>query len=668
MLFYKIFLISLLLVNKSLCLPLPYNQYAYMKARDQLTFREINLSPKEKCVNLHMETLKQKEFLDTLKYFYPARPIETELVNITSRDMYKFLKNLPKGGNLHIHEFQMLDRRKLLEIVFKQTEFEWVYICDKAAIECKTNLSLCNCSNHNLAYFAKSAPLGWTKVKDSNWTIDSILTKTTLTGILNNLEEKIYPTDSNGRWRVANQNDLFNIYSQLTNFNKTRFEYLKACLDTSLEENVQLVEFRRSNFGSLFYFDSNGDEVKIDSASELEALKKFKIDYIRNNPNWIDFIFLIYGSRRASKSAVRADLEECLEIQPRFPDLIRGYDLVGEEDAGHTLLFHSDSLMGAFNYSRSSNKTFDLVFHTIETSWPADLPPAQYGDSVATLDNIYDSILLQTKRIGHGIGLIKNPGLYKYLKEREIAVEVCPASNQILGYVSDLRNHPAVNYFRSGVPIVLAGDDPGSFGYNDLTVEYYLAYMAWGLDLYDLKVIANNSIKYSMIPDDIKLLGFEKFENLWNNFINETYQSILLNKTKSNDMKAVNVSDLLPSYGPNDKSIEVSIYGYGFEIAVCEEVICIFGDIRTSGEQIKLNEIKCKTPIVNLEESNITKSVEVYLEINSNVYSTYFNYTFLPSNELTLVDDDVGNSNSKIKYSLSCLLLSLALNYINLFR
>ena len=45
------------------------------------------------------------------------------------------------------------------------------------------------------------------------------------------------------------------------------------------------------------------------------------------------------------------------------------------------------------------------------------------------------------------------------------------------------------------MPIVIAGDDPGSFGYNELTVDYYLSFMAWDLNLFDLKKIANNSIR-----------------------------------------------------------------------------------------------------------------------------------------------------------------------------
>lgn len=271
------------------------------------------------------------------------------------------------------------------------------------------------------------------KVNGSNWDIDSIVAKTTLTGMLNEANPKVYQTDSNGRWELANKKGVFNLYAELTRYNKTRFDYLKACLDNSLEENVQLIEFRRSNFGNLFYFNETGDEVPISATEEMNMIIKFKKEYKAKDSRLIDFIFLIYGSRGQTKSAVRANLDTALQMQAQFPDMIRGYDLVGEEDAGHTLLFHSDTLMKGFNYSQSSNGTFDLVFHTVETSWPQDLAPAQYGDSVTTLDNIYDSILLKTHRVGHGFGLFKHPELYKYLQKREIAVEVCPSSNQILG-------------------------------------------------------------------------------------------------------------------------------------------------------------------------------------------------------------------------------------------
>ena len=45
--------------------------------------------------------------------------------------------------------------------------------------------------------------------------------------------------------------------------------------------------------------------------------------------------------------------------------------------------------------------------------------------------NIVDAILLNTTRIGHGYALSKHPQLMKLVKDRNIAIEVCPISNQV---------------------------------------------------------------------------------------------------------------------------------------------------------------------------------------------------------------------------------------------
>ena len=270
-------------------------------------------------------------------------------------------------------------------------------------------------------------------MKNSNWTIDAILNKTTLIGIFNNLNKKLYPTDSNGRWRVANERGDFTFYSPLLSHNKTRFMYMSACLDSALQENVQLIEFRRGNFGDLMYFDEAGNTVPINAADELQMLIEFKRQYIEKNPKFVDFIFIIYGIRSQSKEMILEDVRLAIETQKQFPSIIRGYDLVGEEDLGHTLLFHSDALIEAFNYMQSSDHTFSLNFHTAETNWPNDLRPTGLGDDVSNLNNIYDALLLRTHRIGHGLGFIKHPELYPFLRNQSIAFEVCPTSNQILG-------------------------------------------------------------------------------------------------------------------------------------------------------------------------------------------------------------------------------------------
>lgn len=422
-------------LSQILGLPLPFNQYAYMEARNNLTLKKIQLNEKEKFVNIYMEMLKRIEFDQTAENFFPSRPIETEIDKIRSRSLYKFLRKLPKGGNLHIHDNQMLDRKKFLHIVFsREPEFSWLHICDKENDDrCKFSPSECNCSNYFLNYFPKNAPKGWLPVKGSNWTIDKTVKKTTLISILNSLETKIYPTDSNARWKEANKLGLFDFYLDIILYNRTRFDYLRACLDLSLEENVQLVEFRSRSFGRLYYFDSEFNRIKIEPEKELEMMISFRNGYLNENKNFINFIFIVNELRLLSKIEIKKLLDESLQLQSKYSDMIRGFDLVGEEDQGHTLLFHSSTLMRGFNYSQSGNGSFNLIFHTAETNWPEDTPPADFGDAVSTLDNIYDSIILRSSRIGHGIGLIKHPELYKHLIERKVAIETCPASNQILG-------------------------------------------------------------------------------------------------------------------------------------------------------------------------------------------------------------------------------------------
>ena len=49
-------------------------------------------------------------------------------------------------------------------------------------------------------------------------------------------------------------------------------------------------------------------------------------------------------------------------------------------------------------------------------------------------------------------------------KEKDIALEVCPISNQVLKLVDDIRNHPIVELIQDGnFPIVISPDDPGMY-------------------------------------------------------------------------------------------------------------------------------------------------------------------------------------------------------------
>lgn len=154
--------------------------------------------------------------------------------------------------------------------------------------------------------------------------------------------------------------------------------------------------------------------------------------------------------------------------------------------------------------------------------------------------------------------------------------------------------------------------------------------MAWGLSLADLKQFAWNSIEYSSLPERKKQKGFQKWEDQWNHFIDSSYR-IACNQVFPDIM--MNISDMLPAYGPKNKSINVTLYGSGFELAICKKIICRFGNQTTQGIMIDLNEIVCPTPVQREDLSDVSVS----LFIDNKVVSSGLTYKFMSS--LFVIDD-----------------------------
>jgi adenosine deaminase CECR1 len=95
---------------------------------------------------------------------------------------------------------------------------------------------------------------------------------------------------------------------------------------------------------------------------------------------------------------------------------------------------------------KCDNLKVDLpfIFHageTLKTGTPVD-------------QNLFDAILLNSKRIGHGYALPKHPLAMQLVKDKGIALEICPISNEVLHLCSSIRGHI--------LPILLANNVPCS--------------------------------------------------------------------------------------------------------------------------------------------------------------------------------------------------------------
>jgi len=116
--------------------------------------------------------------------------------------------------------------------------------------------------------------------------------------------------------------------------------------------------------------------------------------------------------------------------------------------------------------------------------------------------HIRDSVELgHAERIGHGVDVMNEDhplDLLRELARRKILVEICLTSNDvILGVVGDA--HPLPIYLRYGVPVALATDDEG-VSRSDMTHEYLRAVQTYDfLGYKDLKRMARMSLEHSFL-------------------------------------------------------------------------------------------------------------------------------------------------------------------------
>ncbi len=110
---------------------------------------------------------------------------------------------------------------------------------------------------------------------------------------------------------------------------------------------------------------------------------------------------------------------------------------------------------------------------------------------------------LHAIRIGHGVAAARDPALLQVLAERQITLEVCPASNVALGVAADPAAVPLITLLDAGIPVALGADDPLLFGAR-LTAQYEIARSSHGLSDDRLAELARMSVRGSMAPLELK--------------------------------------------------------------------------------------------------------------------------------------------------------------------
>ncbi|KAI9376036.1 hypothetical protein BJX61DRAFT_6218 [Aspergillus egyptiacus] len=273
---------------------------------------------------------------------------------------------------------------------------------------------------------------------------------------------------------------------------------LRSCLRRIFSQlaadKIRYVEFR---VGFTFQYRLQGSDT-----SEPDYLGWFRIfqeelGRFRGSEEGNEFYGarIIWATMRGlSNQEIGINMKQCLLAKRTFPDLICGFDFLGQETHERPL---GDLLPILFWFrGRCAEEGIEIpfIFHAGQS----------LGDGDRADGNLFDAALLGSRRISQALSLYKHPLLIDVLKSKNILVEYCPTSSSRLGLTSSFQSHPLPALLSRGVSVALTNDSPGIFGLgpNGLSTEFFQALLAFhNMGLTGLTMLVENSIRWSCYED-----------------------------------------------------------------------------------------------------------------------------------------------------------------------
>ncbi|XP_050074430.1 adenosine deaminase 2-A-like [Anopheles maculipalpis] len=470
---------------------------------DQAFGSSILLTANETIVNKQLRKLKINELAKGYfnpYSFSPARHFFEVLDEINASPLFEFIRAMPKGAVLHAHDTALAST----EVIVNATYFPDLWQ--------RGNFT----DGHDPEFlFSRAKPTtggaGWEPVS-------TVRNRTGADRYDEQIRRLFSLFDEDPLHAYRSINDVWNRFSRIflaldpiVTYKPVWEYYFREALREFYEDNVMYLEFR-GLLPSLY--DLDGNTYKPEEV--VEIYRTITDEFKATHPGFAGTKFIYAPIRNADDQTLDQYLKLAERLHRQYGDYVVGFDLVGQEDGSRTLLSMVPKLL---NLPDSIN----FVFHAGETNWqgmPSD-------------ENLFDAVMLGTKRIGHGYALLKHPVLLKMVKERDICVEINPVSNQVLKLVADYRNHPAAILFTSNFPLVVSSDDPSFWCAAPLSHDFYMAFLGMtgaDQDLRVLKQLALNSLRYSLMNEQDKRVAEAIFDHSWNDFINAKVAQILASK------------------------------------------------------------------------------------------------------------------------------------------
>ncbi|ODH27672.1 hypothetical protein ACO22_04133 [Paracoccidioides brasiliensis] len=436
---------------------------------------------------------------------YPGMMFHSARERMEKTDLWKIVQKMPKGSLLHAHLEAMINLDLLCDLILSLPN---LYVSSSTPLVSAEDW---NTSPLSFRYF--SAPPEPSGVSNFPWeagyTPSSFAPVSQMASAFPNGGVERFRTWFKSRCTLANDasshhrgvDDIWVQFMRTFQVVDSIVYYepvFRACMQQMLKElnddGIRYVEFRLA-FDFPYRRDQH-DEHESDYEAFFQAFSE-EIEKFKSSPAGKGF----YGARmiwttvRAfSNLTIAGNMKHCIAIKQKFPELIAGYDVVGQEEKGRSLKNLVPVLFWFRKKCVEAGVDIPFFFHAGE--W--------VGDGDETDHNLYDAILMGTRRIGHALTLHKHPLLIDIVKARKILIECCPISNEVLRLTSSIITHPLPALLARGVPVALCNDYPTLLGYGKNGLTHDFCQVLNGLEnvgLSGLASMAENSIRWSCFED-----------------------------------------------------------------------------------------------------------------------------------------------------------------------
>lgn len=427
----------------------------------------------------------------TARYFESVRNRPPQL--------FAFLRDMPKGGDLHNH---------LSGAIYAESYIKWA-VEQKLCVK-ETTMSFVTCDE------------GSNQVPASTALTNGVLYR------------QLIDAMSMRNWQLSGQSGHDHFFDTFVKFGAVSGKQIGAMIAEVVARaargNVSYVELmfttdggKATEIGGQVGWDGDyaGTLARLKAAGIADSLVQSKDNLLKAeqdkdrllscgtpqaDPGCLVKIGYVYSvSRGAALGPVYAQMVAGFMLASAPDSNVVGLNLVQAEDT-FSSMENFTTQMKMLDFLHGQYPTAHISLHAGELA-EGLVPPNGLSFHIG------QSVMLgHAERIGHGIDIMHEDEPDELLREmarRNIMVEICLTSNDVILGVSG-KNHPLATYMQYGVPVALATDDEG-VSRSEMTVEFMRGAEDQQLSYVQLKTMARNSLQYAFLAGQSLWLDSKKF-------------------------------------------------------------------------------------------------------------------------------------------------------------